>query len=414
MRRLIRLLVVLTCMSLAVIPSMASDCTLKIFGNANMDDTIDEDDLAYLEGILEGKNDPTELADANYDDHIDRDDIIQIEQIIRGEEKQLTIIDSANRTVTVKKPVESIVVLTYPVIEAIKIVKAEGEVIGVSKDIKERIKFFPKLSNLPSVGVASGPDIEAIIDLNPDVVCTGRLLGVSDGLEDMPSDTIAIIRWDMGRLEMMANNIKKLGYILDKEEDAEQFCYFYQKYVDEMIKERIDEISDDNKQTVFIEHPLDYKTFVTGSGGHEVCVAAGGINIASDFPHISPKPVVKANPEWLIEQNPDVIVKTVSCKPGVCGYDADDHEKMKDLRETVMNRDGWDNITAVKNNQVYLIDFDLVGSTANFVGATYMAKWLYPDLFEDLDPEAVHQEYLIRFQRLDYDPAEHGAFAYPS
>ncbi len=414
MRRLIRLLVVLTCMSLAVIPSTASDCTLKIFGNANMDDTIDEDDLAYLEGILEGKNDPTELADANYDDHIDRDDITHIEQIIRGEEKQLTIVDSANRTVTVKKPVESIVVLTYPVIEAIKIVKAEGKVTGVSKDIKERINFFPKLSDLSSVGVASGPDIEAIIDLNPDVICTGRLLGVSDGLEDMPSDTIAIIRWDMGRLEMMTNNIKKLGYILDKEEDAEQFCYFYQEYVDEMIEERIDEISDDNKQTVFIEHPLDYKTFVRGSGGHEVCVAAGGINIASDFPHISSKPVVKANPEWLIEQNPDVIVKTVLCKPGVCGYDADDHEKMKDLRETIMDRDGWDNITAVKNNQVYLIDFDLVGSTANFVGATYMAKWLYPDLFEDLDPEAIHQEYLMRFQRLDYDPAEHGAFAYPS
>ena len=57
-------------------------------------------------------------------------------------------------------------------------------------------------------------------------------------------------------------------------------------------------------------------------------------------------------------------------KPGICGYDADDHEKMEGLRETVMNRDGWENLTAVKNDQVYLIDSDLVGSTANFVGAT--------------------------------------------
>ncbi len=42
-----------------------------------------------------------------------------------------------------------------------------------------------------------------------------------------------------------------------------------------------------------------------------------------------------------------------------------------------------------------------------------MAKWLYPDLFEDLDPEAFHQEYLTEYQRLDYDLSEHGVFVYP-
>jgi iron complex transport system substrate-binding protein len=37
----------------------------------------------------------------------------------------------------------------------------------------------------------------------------------------------------------------------------------------------------------------------------------------------------------------------------------------------------------------------------------------HPDLFEDLNPEAVHQEYLDRFQRIDYDLNEHGIFLYP-
>jgi len=41
------------------------------------------------------------------------------------------------------------------------------------------------------------------------------------------------------------------------------------------------------------------------------------------------------------------------------------------------------------------------------------AKWLYPDLFGDLDPEQVHQEYIDRFQNVDYDLKEHGAFVYP-
>jgi len=42
-----------------------------------------------------------------------------------------------------------------------------------------------------------------------------------------------------------------------------------------------------------------------------------------------------------------------------------------------------------------------------------MAKWFHPDLFEDLDPKAIHQEYLTRFQGLDYDLDEHGVFVYP-
>lgn len=79
-----------------------------------------------------------------------------------------------------------------------------------------------------------------------------------------------------------------------------------------------------------------------------------------------------------------------------------------------MSRPGWEDMNAVTGNRTYLIDMDLVGSTANFVGATYMAKWLYPDLFEELDPEAFHQEYLTRFQRLDYDLDESGVFVCPS
>lgn len=414
MKRMVCLLVLMSCISLAIMPADATDHTLEIFGNANMDDTIDEDDITYVEGIIEGTNEETLLADANFDSVIDENDITQIEQIIRGEVRELTIIDSANRMVTVKKPITSIVVLTYPVVEATKIVEAEDKVVGVSKDIKSRKKFFPELSKMPSVGVASAPDVEKIIDLNPDLVFTGRLLGVSDGLEDMPSDSIAVIRWDMGRLEMMTRNIKMLGYILDEEDSAEQFCDFYDEYVEETIKARIEDIPDEDRERMFIEHPVEYNTFVTGSGGHEVSVAAGGINIAADFPSLSPKPVVNVNPEWLVEQDPDVIVKAVTCTPGLCGCEANSSEEMERLRATIMNRSGWSDLTAVKNGRVYLIDFDLVGSTANFVGATYMAKWLYPDLFADLDPKAIHQEYLTRFQRLNCDLDECGVFVCPA
>ncbi|MCK4732895.1 MAG: ABC transporter substrate-binding protein, partial [Methanophagales archaeon] len=384
-----------------------------IFGNANEDDTINMEDVECTERIILGLNDHTQLADAKYDNRINMQDVTQIELIILRREKELTILDSANRIVTVKKPVERIIALTYPDAEAIKIVKAGEKIVGISEDIKMRNVFYPELSKLPSVGVTSNPDLEKIIELNSDIVFTGKLKSMGDVLENNLPDTIAVTCWDMGRLEVMIKNIQMLGYVFDKGTEAEQFCNFYQEYIDEMIKGKVSELSDDDKQRVYFEHIEDYKAFTTGSSGHEVCAAAGGINIAADLAKSSEKPIVQVDQEWLIEQNPDVIIKTVRCKSGLCGYEENNSEEMNILRDSIMNRPGWESMTAVKNNRVYLIDMDLIGSTANFVGATYVAKWLYPDIFEHLDPQAFHQQYLIDFQQLDYDLSEQGVFICP-
>ncbi len=396
------------------LPVAASDYTLEIFGNANEDDTINMQDVTYTELIILEYRDKTDLADGKYDGKINMQDVTQIELIILEKEKEMTIIDSADRTVTVNKPVERIVVLTYPDAEAIKIVKAEERVVGVSSDIKARGTFFPELSKLPSTGVTSNPDLERIIELNPDIVCTGKLKSMGTNLENKLPDTIAVTCWDMGRLEVMTKNIRMLGYVLGNTEDAREFCTFYQEYLDEMIWDRVSDIPDGDRERGYIEYSEDYRAFATGSSGHEICVAAGGVNIAADLPRFSEKPIVEVDCEWLIEENPDVIVKAVRCKTGLCGYGEDDPEAIGQERDRIMSRPGWVGMTAVAENRTYLIDMDLVGSTANFIGATYMAKWLYPDLFEDLDPEAFHQEYLTRFQRLDYDLDENGVFVCPS
>jgi iron complex transport system substrate-binding protein len=43
------------------------------------------------------------------------------------------------------------------------------------------------------------------------------------------------------------------------------------------------------------------------------------------------------------------------------------------------------------------------------VGLCYLAKWFYPDLFPDLDPEAIHSDFMTEF--MNYEPE--GVFAYP-
>lgn len=57
--------VVASAMLLAVIRVLASDYTLCVYGNANMDENINEGDIAYTEEIIKGPKEETKLADAN-------------------------------------------------------------------------------------------------------------------------------------------------------------------------------------------------------------------------------------------------------------------------------------------------------------------------------------------------------------
>ncbi|MEA1866314.1 MAG: hypothetical protein U9N46_14210, partial [Euryarchaeota archaeon] len=56
------------------LPAAASDHTLKIFGNANEDDTINMQDVTYTELIILEYRDKTELSDAKYDGKINMQD----------------------------------------------------------------------------------------------------------------------------------------------------------------------------------------------------------------------------------------------------------------------------------------------------------------------------------------------------
>src|SRR5690606_34241449 len=85
--------------------------------------------------------------------------------------KAYTIYEEA-MNVTIPMPVESIVVLNLASAESVRGIKAQDKVIGVGSSLVEGSNrdFFPEMTDLPTVGKWSEPDIEAIISLDPDIV----------------------------------------------------------------------------------------------------------------------------------------------------------------------------------------------------------------------------------------------------
>lgn len=94
------------------------------------------------------------------------------------------------------------------------------------------------------------------------------------------------------------------------------------------------------------------------------------------------------------------------------GYSTTDTSDFEALLNGTLNQTGWENIDAVKDKKVYMFSSELQNKRY-FIGLLYTAKMVQPDLFEDLDPKALHQEYLTRFQNLSLDLDEQGVFIYP-
>jgi iron complex transport system substrate-binding protein len=395
----------------------ATDFTLGIYGNANMDDTINEQDVIYVQDVIQESKAATNLSDANYDGKIDEKDVDQIKKIIEGNEKEITVLDSAGKTVTVKEPVERVVIAVSGGASAAAILNVKEKVVGVPDYIVKQedwgsVPLYPEFAGLPSIGKHSDPDVEAIISLNPDFVMLYRdtLLGGSDPSVPLKNAGIAAVYLDLWNSSIMAEEMQKLGYIFGKSAEADKYVEFCDKY-ENYFENRTKGLTDADKPKVYLEDYDDY--YACGDGGYydRLCKLAGGKNIAAGL-KTDEWGFLTIDKEFVMEENPDIIIKTLYS--GV-GYSLDNRTLMNETREKILGRTELNApaISAVKNKQCYLHGgFEQLGQ--HILTTAYFAKWIHPELFTDLDPQAVHQEYLDTFFKdANFNVSEHGTFVYP-
>ncbi len=381
---------------------------LSIFGNANMDDRIDDADSAYVQGIIVGTNQPTKLSDANYDGKIDSSDVDRIEEIINGEEAEITVCDSVDRNVTVGMPVTSIIALGTYRNEAAKILKAQEMMVGVSSDVPAAEYYYQDLADKPTVGTWSGPDSEAIVTLHPEIVITSANLDRTSKLEEsLKSAGIAVLGMDFYRDDIIRSEIRTLGFILGKNEQADKYLQWRGVY-DDLIRDYASGLSEEDKPALFMEWGTkntisEISSYGQGSSGDAVCNFTGGRNIAALLPEYP-----KVDSEWILEENPDVIIKTLAPESGKPGWNSTE-EAADILSSFVDGRPGWSNLDAVKNNRIHLLSSEITWGPDGIVGVAYYAIWLHPEI--DIDPVKIYQEYLSQFMDMQYP--EGAVLAYP-
>jgi iron complex transport system substrate-binding protein len=192
-----------------------------------------------------------------------------------------------------------------------------------------------------------------------------------------------------------------LGQLFGKETRAEQILKFYIDNMN-MINERLAKTN--TKPLVYVELGSGYGVYGNTYGGTmwgAMIKNTGGNNMVEGI-IASYAPV---NAELVLSKNPDVIILAGSYWPKQpdsvrMGYLSNEADTQRQIR-AYLNRPGWTQLNAVKNNRVFSIYHGLARDLYDVAAVAFLAKCIHPELFADVDPMGMLQEYYDRF--LPYD-----------
>ncbi len=311
--------------------------------------------------------------------------------------------------VRVPSPPKRVVVLGTYQAEIIKCLGKEDRVAAVTDSIKNlRGSWLQYVMNLPSVGSASTPDVEKIIGLKPDLVLDWAMK--PEIKNQLVRAGIPVLRLYGYNSKFLLEEIQTLGLIFNSQERA----LIYTSYIDghlRTVREKINSAYPGRKTDVYYETSMnDWGSVGIGSGVQPLLEMLKCKSIAEDLGLANPR----VSPEWVAAKNPPVVIKSVSSGySGVggkgIGYEAQSNGELIALQQRIMSRPALKITGAVKHKRVYLISSELSNGPRSVVGAYYLAKLLYPEIFRDVDPEAVHREMFDKF----YGRELKGIWVYP-
>lgn len=341
--------------------------------------------------------------------------------------KPIEITDVTGRTVTLKKPAERVVLQwsgaggPFFTISALMGKDTPKVIAGMDTSLQDyradMWKHFttemPELAKIPVVGTVGDKtfNAEQVVALNPDVIFIPVDLKdqyESDAKAKMDAAGIQTIYIDYHaeKLESHQKSIEAIGKALGKEERAAEINKFYTERVTRVL-DRVSKINKP-KPTVYLEvgmnGPEEFgNSFSSNYSWGALATMAGADVITKDVI----KKTSPINPEFILEKNPDIIMIMGSYWPKKptsmrLGFEATEASSQELLKAFTIERQGWSELKAVENKQVYSAHHGLPREVFDAAVFEYLAKTSYPEEFADVDPEATLKEFYDKFLPFSY------------
>ncbi|MDD2922331.1 MAG: cobalamin-binding protein [Anaerolineales bacterium] len=278
-------------------------------------------------------------------------------------DSSITLTDGLDREVKLDMPAQKIISLAPSNTEILFAIGAGAQVVG-----RDQLSDYPEAAkSVQDVGSAfEALNTELIVSLEPDLILAAEINTPEQvkSLEDLGLKVYYLK--NPTTIEGMYANLEIVAKLTGRESEAAALVESLKARV-AAVDEKIAPIS--SRMNVFYE--LDAtdpaKPYTAGKGTFISLLLerAGGYNIAADidgYPQFSLEQVVAADPAFIIL--------------GDSAYGA--------TPESIALRPGWENLSAVKNNQVLPFDDNLVSRPGPRLvdGLEALAKLLRPELFK--------------------------------
>ncbi|MFE0507443.1 ABC transporter substrate-binding protein [Peribacillus butanolivorans] len=276
------------------------------------------------------------------------------------EVKAYTVTDDTGKKIKFDKVPETVVSLQPSNTEILFELGLGDKVVGVTDfdNYPEEAKDIEHVSDSVNINA------EKIISLKPDAIIA-YTIGDETTMKPLEDAGIPVfIIKSATNFDDVYGDIGQIAEVMGVAEKGEELVKDIQNQITS-VEEKIETL--DKKEQTYFEISPAPEIYTTGSETfqQEILETAGIENIFADQ-----KGWVKVSDEEIVKRNPNAIITTATY--------ADD------AVDEIKSRKGWEDINAVKNDQVYLLDENIMSRPGPRIGEAVelAAKTVYPDLFK--------------------------------
>jgi iron complex transport system substrate-binding protein len=274
------------------------------------------------------------------------------------------IVSHTNLYANSDRPPQRIVSLSPNVTEIIYGLGAWDRIVGVTM----YSDFPPEAKTIPRVGGWVNPNLEAIVNLKPDLVIFMKdqdsIFG--DNIRKLGLNTLSVD--SNSSIKDIENSILQLGKVLKKEKEAESLAARIRSNLEEMSsktsklpKKRVLFIVGRNPGTLEDIYVIGRDNYI-----NELINLAGGENVVK-----SNRFALKIAKDALLSFDPEVIIEIA-------------YDKTENRDSTIETWSTLKEISAIKNKEVHIVSSSelLHPSQRVIEGADVLAHILHPEVFE--------------------------------
>lgn len=429
---------------------------LKVFGNVDGDNDVDEKDAKLLQDYIDAKEKgttvpkiTTEFADVNNDSKIDSKDVECIKKIASGKATEIRFLDGNGKDMTVSTDISRIGAEYFCNTELCMILGVIDKVVAVDYAPYQLKDFYfqneAQRDTVLNMHSMNAPDYDLINSYELDILFSfsydpNLIYTKQTKLVDCDVVYLGLYTPDLIAAENSSyvHGILKAGYILNKVDRAEAYVDWILGQLNYLMDKTKNIAEEDKPHVIMTNYQNSYLSDDTRTNmtlynkndpQGQAVIVAGGHNVLQDISESGysekGKYSLAVQYDAVFNDDPAVYVDYIFCHTveytyagtamsgvshGYCTNDYSDFE----AAWTYANNKEMVKAELVGPDYLHIDSGDLRnGCSGGVLLAAYIAKIINPDIFSDLNPYKLHNSYVKEWLGVSgYDVTEDAVVIY--